>query len=495
MYIYSAFSRTRARNSKLFVTLLLFVFKLFARDLHISKIMIRGSASKTKKKSQQKNTKENIDKKLNTGSAAVININKKGKNVHNMSSKGEVLRKNDDIREKRQLSPIQSRVVAEPHTLPDPPKKMERSHSFFLSRKLSKIYNNITGSKESLTKIPENDEPPGGFKFTRSITMASIPLRKSFRRVFGESKLEKLHEEHIPERLEKEEGNTIDPKIVVAPVSKVQLRRSSSTLCPEDLSSFRERSSSFLSSLRRTFSNSGSPEKVTKSLNPKWSASLANLQHIDVMVSYEDLSFINYDKFNTYEKQLKKQQSTGSKRLSVDDRMLSDTFQMEYKEFPPPSPTIVEKTAQNSSPAVVRYRRPSNSKISQELSTNFDANFDQPRNLYRQSLDDRKLQFLNKVNRDSFRLSNYLDRNAQDVFMLDNYNLMDTNIEAPEDCVDGNIDTATAGQLVSESVSSNSVNFDKKCLTESKYVSMMDISCDRAGAGQMEADPVSTNLK
>lgn len=444
--------------------------------------MIRGSTSKSKKKTQQKTSKENVDKKSNI---AVSNKKVKNTNVMIATKSAEVVpQKNDTIKDKRQLSPIQTRQ-------PDPdilPKKMERSHSFFLTRKLSKIYNSITGSKESLTKIPENDESSSGFKFTRSKTMASIPLRKSIRRAFGESKLEKLHEEHVPDKLDKDVES--EPRL-----SPSQLRHSPTNLRSRD--SFRERSSSFINSIKRTFSNSGSPEKYDKTMNPRWSASLANLQHIDVMVSYENLSFINYDKFNTYEKQLEKIQSpdteAGSKRFSVDARIMLDQCQLKYMEVPPISPSIPDV------PTTVRYRHQRKARTTAEnsLFADFDSNFDQPRNLYRQSLDDRKLKCLNKVNRDSFRFSNYLDRAAEDVLMLDNYSFSKPNSDTMEDCVDS---MATSGSgknssdvKLSESVSSNSVGVDRKSSRDNTIMSMLDLyDCKkRHTITNAEADLVS----
>ncbi|KAG4065596.1 hypothetical protein HA402_012586 [Bradysia odoriphaga] len=315
---------------------------------------------------------------------------------------------------------------------PDPPiKKMERSHSFFLTRKLSKIYNTLTGSKENLTKIPENENEEPVFKFSRSLSLATIPLRKSYRRIVRETKLEKLHEEH-PEKVDEHKEETAEVSNEPLPYND------------ENASPTRERSNSFLSQLKRTFSSSSDKKKP---LNPKWSASLANLQQIDVMVSYEDLSFINYDKFNTYEKNLIKPvegdylQRAANNRMSMDERMLKKYYRQKSETTPKVSTetetTILDTAAATANPVV---RRRKNNRVdevrkSAYLDSNIDSNFDQSRNVYRNSLDEAKLKFLNKVNRDSFRLSNNFERTAEEVLMLDNY-LSGNAADAP-DTVDG----------------------------------------------------------
>lgn len=221
------------------------------------------------------------------------------------------------------------------------PKKLKRANSFFLTRKLSKIYHTLTGSKDNLNKIPEHDdhpvkahEPiPNPFKFTRSASLATIPLRRSYRNPnIRESKLEQLREEdghhmHIggtsensPTDVELRAKNTLK-------CASTNGTPNDNELCDKDVASGernslpadRDRKNSFnlMSSLRRTFSVT--PTK-RKSYNPKWSASLMNLQQIDTMISYEDLSFINYDKFNTYEANLIRHMSQTDVNAKISNR-------------------------------------------------------------------------------------------------------------------------------------------------------------------------------
>lgn len=373
--------------------------------------MIRG-----RRKSQQKNVKDKVlvENQNKDIKQVVGSKGNGGKKATSKSVKKEMDSKDkglDAKLPKQQTPEVTNDSIAKQQSFPEPPiKKMERSHSFFLTRKLSKIYNTLTGSKENLTKIPENESEEPVFKFSRSLSLATIPLRKSYRRIVRETKLEKLHEEH-PEK----------PDEIKEDVPKSPEELSTNT--DENLSPTRERSNSFLSHLKRTFSATGEKKK---SLNPKWSASLANLQQIDMMVSYEDLSFINYDKFNTYEKNLVKpieknylQRSTNN-RMSMDERMLNKHFQNIATTT---ENAILDTPAATVNPVVRRRQNNQLEKVrkSAYLDTNIYSNFDQSRNVYRNSLDDAKLKFLNKVNRDSFRLSNNLERTAEDVLMLDSY--------------------------------------------------------------------------
>ncbi len=388
--------------------------------------MIRGGATtKSKRKSQNKNAKDKVlvENQNKSEKQVVANKGNGAKKVPNKSVKKDTKTKkepevkgqphaadhhhNENVSIAKQL----------PQPQPDPPiKKMERSHSFFLTRKLSKIYNTLTGSKENLTKIPENEHEEPVFKFSRSLSLATIPLRKSYRRIVRETKLEKLHEEH-PEKVDE----------IKEDISEASIEHVVSN--DENMSPTRERSNSFLSHLKRTFSSSSDKKKP---LNPRWSASLANLQQIDVMVSYEDLSFINYDKFNTYEKNLAKPiesnylQRTGNNRMSMDERMLNKYYQKPENTSvvaTEHAPSILDTTAATVNPVVRRRKNNQLDRIrkSAYLDSNIDSNFDQSRNVYRNSLDEAKLKFLNKVNRDSFRLSNNFERTAEDVLMLDNY--------------------------------------------------------------------------
>ncbi|XP_017475368.1 PREDICTED: signal transducer and activator of transcription C-like [Rhagoletis zephyria] len=72
--------------------------------------------------------------------------------------------------------------------------KFERSNSFSLRGKLSKLLNSITGSKENLTRVDDENATP--YKFTRSRSM--ILLRRTNRRSLIEPQLEQLCEETDP---------------------------------------------------------------------------------------------------------------------------------------------------------------------------------------------------------------------------------------------------------------------------------------------------------
>lgn len=183
-------------------------------------------------------------------------------------------------------------------------KKLERSNSFFLTRKLSKLYDSLTHSRESLkgtndmaisavatttTTTAPNDSKKAPFKFIRSASLATISLKKDYRSSMRKvSRLEQLSEE----------DQSMHANAALSDAKRKKDRKKSSTASIDSLSSEK---SSIISTFKRTFSLTPSRRK---SSNPKWSASLMNLQQIDVMISYEDLSFIDYDKFNTYEENL-----------------------------------------------------------------------------------------------------------------------------------------------------------------------------------------------
>lgn len=169
-------------------------------------------------------------------------------------------------------------------------RKLERSNSFFLTRKLSKIYDSLTNSKESLkdNSVNSDRDKKLPFKFIRSVSLAAISLKKEYRNSMRKPRLEQLSEE------DHQIGGAITN-------SMRKYDKNATTASVDSLSSRTSDKSSILSSFKRTFSLTPSRRK---SANPKWSASLMSLQQIDVMISYEDLSFIDYDKFNTYEENL-----------------------------------------------------------------------------------------------------------------------------------------------------------------------------------------------
>lgn len=196
-------------------------------------------------------------------------------------------------------------------------RKLERANSFFLTRQLTKIYDSLTNSKESLK---DNDngkkvESKMPFKFMRSVSLAAISLKKDYRTSMRKSKLEQLpklsEEDHtfFTQSKEKSKPNSCNESI---------------TCSVDNLSNRAFDKSSVISSFKRTFSLTPSRRKTT---NPKWSASLMSLQQIDVMISYEDLSFIDYDKFNTYEENLM------SKIKSTNQ--IADVNRANIERFPP----------------------------------------------------------------------------------------------------------------------------------------------------------------
>uniref|UniRef100_A0A0K8URA4 Pleckstrin y domain-containing family G member 5 n=2 Tax=Bactrocera latifrons TaxID=174628 RepID=A0A0K8URA4_BACLA len=330
--------------------------------------------------------------------------------------------------------------------------KFERSNSFSLRGKLTKLINSITGSKENINKLDDENATP--YKFTRSRSM--ILLRRSNRRSLIEPQLEQLSEEVDPTSPSSPRKNSVDisgqpfpvpsssNKLAVNVISDksgtttmitpqrqnsqpltstpveegsnstaLQRKPSSISLAPGEgngvpfnpIANFqRRRSNTLLASFKSTIATI-TGEKKKEKLNPKWSASLQSLQAIDNMVSYENMSFIDYDKFNGYEKQLERQLSTLSLRI---------------EQNPPITPISSTTTGTNNNKSlnapvtVVRRRKPSaarqladrrcHSRGSFNFDTDFEHNLDKPRNVYRDSLDSRKLERLNDFSRNSFIL-------------------------------------------------------------------------------------------
>lgn len=299
------------------------------------------------------------------------------------------------------------------HIFPEP-KKIERSNSFVIS-KLTDFYHKVRGSQDNLNKIePQPQRPPPAFLSAtgRSQTLAEISsTRKSYRRSIREPKLEELQEEH---------DTTIDTPIIEEPTSPVVLRRNSR----ED----DEPSKGLLSRLKRTFSIK--PDR-RKSFNSNWSTSLQSLQNIDTMVSYEDLRFIDYDKFNTYEKQINQRISLTVSQKSINQpnkpessppspqHALAQTKQ--HISEPLTSPIIIEppRPFPPSFPTIDVRRRPKKKRVVSQFDATYEKNFDAGRNLYRQSFDRRTLEHFKDINRDSFRMSGFHD--LTDSLLLDNY--------------------------------------------------------------------------
>lgn len=296
--------------------------------------------------------RKNPAKKRNgSEKTSVANMKKKS----NMFSDGEKMKANVN----KDKITVSNDLKSTSNATPFVPKKLERSNTFFITRKISKIYSSLTGSKTSLNKIPENENDTvplpqtttsdSRFKFVRSASLATIPLKNH----------------HQPRILEQDEIVTLRKQI--HPEQKLQKE-------PERKSS----TSSFLSSLKRTFSVTPAKRKAH---NERWSRSLLNLQQIDIMVSYENLAFIDYDKFNTYEEGLWKQKSIEHNAMQRNnyDRTSS-----------------LDPDAQR--PRVV-YRK----------------GVDGSRRAFRQSMDETKLQMGYSTNRTSFP---YDDRNSDDLAKL-----------------------------------------------------------------------------
>lgn len=280
------------------------------------------------------------------------------------------------------------------------PKKFERSNSFILTRTLSKIYSKLSGSKENLDKARDNDEKPkparteaAPFKFQRSLTLNSFQLKKNnYRSALPETRLENLSEEMIGEK-----SPPLSPPVTM----RTAAFRQSMPLGSHDSVDFSqpvppklERSGSFISLMFKRKVSFNEPKSPLATSN--WATSMQNLRQIDNMVSYEDLSFVDYDKFNQYEKKI--------------DRLL--TRQQSKSSNPPQSAPIVSS---NTSPfpaieavnsTVVRRRK---KKSLTRLMGDFNSNLDREKNLYRQSIDSNKLRFLSTINLDTHRWSRHYD--------------------------------------------------------------------------------------
>lgn len=308
-----------------------------------------------------------------------------------------------------------------------PVKKMERSNSF-ITRKLSKIYNKLSGSRDSLNKIPDaevSDEKSGDkYVFKRSFTMSTIPLRKSYRK---ESKLEQLQEEGVLEKIENvPEQNEADDseEVILRPATTEPVANHFHRISSP--ASFRlDRSGSILSRLKRRISRTDKPLQE----NSQWSTSLQNLQQIDYMVDYKktDFSFVNYDQLMDYESLLRDR--TMSQTAVNGTRRRTSSFRMSENSEPPRtemSSKFSASTMQLSQPLeelfptpVVVKRRPKTEKV--KFDTNFERNLDSDKNLYRQSMDSAKLRFFTQLSRDSYRWSDSQNRNTAELLLLDNY--------------------------------------------------------------------------
>lgn len=271
-----------------------------------------------------------------------------------------------------------------------------------LTRKLSKIYAKLSGSRESLNsqksnnvenmmKVNEKPQLPSPFRFQRSLTLNSIHLGKAFKQ---RPPLEKLSEERIGEA-DKTKSPSLSPppELIVEPRRrhKSEFRQSlppgtfdevDFSLQPAESMTMMssppplQRSNSIISLFRRKVSQH-SNELKQETMNSRWTTSLQSLQQIDNMVSYEDLSFIDYDKLNQYESKL--------------DEMLARTL--------------------NNDTSAVRRRVRKHELVDLSSTTTSDSNLDRQKNVFRQSIDSRKLNFLNDI--DSDKMVDWLAVEAQ----------------------------------------------------------------------------------
>lgn len=427
--------------------------------------------NRAKRKTNVKGNTGKTTSTIRNGSTTMKKLANPPKSIGTTNEKKTDVHSNKDVDKKRSnqsKSPtptkgLPSSIEQSTPIIYDVPKKLERSNTFFITRKLSKIYNSLTGSKTSLNKIPENESDSIGissqaitttpstisnpFKFVRSASLATIPLRKSQQRRSmvddNNYSLQKLNEELGDDKRslatstasvnhKQSSIDTVDGE----PYEGVTLRHKSND--SELYSSQKEldrksSTSSFLSSLKRTFSVTAAKRK---SHNARWSNSLLNLQQIDFMVSYEDLSFINYDKFNRYEETLKRQVIQQSNN---NDQNIMAIHKMQRQRSTPTTSTTTaplkaNAIATNDATDVYFENYPQVKRRVKKVNNTMhcNTNFDGPKNVYRQSIDDEKLRMLNNLNQSlaaaaiNARQSTYRNENENECFKRhsDTYNWM-----------------------------------------------------------------------
>ncbi|KAH8239618.1 hypothetical protein KR032_006037, partial [Drosophila birchii] len=426
----------------------------------------------------------------------IINNNNNNNNNHSNNNNSHIVPNNNSknstsapintaqkFREHYQADRRSQGLIMGANTLPgyENVPKMERSNSFSLRNKFSKFLNHLTGSKENISRVDDDvDSGRTPFLFTRSRSM--IQMRRPNRRSFIEPQLEQLSEEteksgdltspasprktsvadlqdnspvllrrteltssvRTPKRRQSAQPFTSTPLDMVQPpvqrkASLLSLNHTEPANNPQ-LNFQKRRSNTLIASFKSTFSgltgSSGGAEKKEK-MNPKWSASLQSLQAIDNMVSYANMSFIDYDKFNGYEKQLERQQSLMSlaeqpqptaTQLPLPPSALAHHSHshspLPLGEAQPRTPVPLGSSLDESVRTVVRRRKRGSktsldgrSKTSLEgrssmaslnsaynLDTDYEHNLDRVHNVYRESLDSRTLELLNLRTRNSFIL-------------------------------------------------------------------------------------------
>ncbi|XP_052895106.1 pleckstrin homology domain-containing family G member 5 isoform X1 [Anopheles moucheti] len=287
--------------------------------------------------------------------------------------------------------------------------KMERSNSFFLTRKLSSLYNKLSGSRENVSNTnaasPVAEVQP--FQFVRSRSMSAIQLKRAYRRSQNESTLQNLHEDAILERSESTE------ETIPATISEVV--SNAPEITPPPVPRF-ERSNSILASIRRKISFRSERRSSTVST---WSTSLQNLRQEDFMISYDDLSFIDYDQFNSYETNLLKRKPSCTMDSIARASFEGDPSCTQPENVPPAHHLEDSPITEATNGSVVRRRRKNDTLLRTTLirkSMDVEGNLDRDKNVYRNSLDAEKLLCISNVNRKSFRFSADVER---DVVALD----------------------------------------------------------------------------
>lgn len=415
-----------------------------------------GSSSASSKATGQGNDVSGSAKKLNKskksskGAAKQVQVNSAPTNKTSVSHQPQ---QSSLYHQHSDMNGIIQSMASSKVKFPEPPKKLERSHSF-ISRGFSKLYSSITGSRDGINKIPEDKEvtstatssssaSPEPPKFRRSLTLGSFSIK---RRSMRESALEKLSEEN--ESRIREDSNSTSPRdshsTVQSPSvtdlshrekeldwndneidgSSQRRRMSFGQMSLADIDKDAARfGSGLMSRLKRTLSITS---EKRKQMNPMWSASLQNLQSIDNMVSYNDLSFIDYDKFNEIDKRY--EVLTGSQmqlnRMSTGSQSSTRPgYERETSVQPmtqPNTPDYVEHPLQHSNSTKSESSgRQTVKRREHKFSADHTKNLDEGKNLYRQSLDSQKLQFLNERNRETFRFSSSFDPKAVDYLLLD----------------------------------------------------------------------------
>lgn len=104
-----------------------------------------------------------------------------------------------------------------------------------------------------------------------------------------------------------------------------------------------------------------------------------------------DLSFVDYDKFNQYEAQIDKMLNRLQRQMNAERACNNDQNKV----------VSSDKNVTAAINDVVVRRRPKNKNI---LGTDVNRNLDREKNLYRQSIDSRKLRLLSSIT-DSHRWS------------------------------------------------------------------------------------------